>query len=280
MHSGHLRALAVLCVLLAGASLAGGCGTTGSAVVRSTRNFPAGSGFSLHEFDVNGQKHTVWVFLPKNYQPQQKYPTIVFLHGLFEAGQDGSAKCLSGGLGPVVAQRADTWPFITIFPQSTGTWRGPERERIVIAAMDWAQQQYSIDSDRVILAGLSYGGLGTWEIGGRHPDRFAALVPVSGHRATDVVQRLMLLPVWAFDFKGDPFVPSAGSEEMCDKIRQGGGVARLTEFAGIGHDCWPQAVHNSDLVDWMLQQRRRNGTDIPPTTPAAVAADSRVAGIQ
>jgi predicted peptidase len=127
---------------------------------------------------------------------------------------------------------------------------------------------------------LSYGGLGTWEIGARHPNRFAALVPVSGHRATDLVQRLMVLPVWAFDFKGDPFVPSAGSEEMCEQIRAQGGVARLTEFAGIGHDCWPQAVGNSELVDWMLKQRRRadqTGQVQFTSTPAAASA---VAGIQ
>jgi len=231
-----------------------GLGCRGDAVARSTRSFSVGTGFIRREFTFDDKSRTVWVFLPKDYSPNQKYPTVVFLHGLFEAG-DGEA-CISGGLGPVIAEHPDQWPFITVFPQSTGTWRGPERDRFVMASLDYAQSEFAIDPDRVILAGLSYGALGTWQIGANHPDRFAGLVPVSGHRATELVERLVLLPVWAFDMRGDPVVNPQSSEEMCREIQQHGGVARLTEFLGVGHDCWAKAVHESKLVDWMLEQRR------------------------
>jgi predicted peptidase len=234
-------------------------GCKGDAVVRSTEKFPAGTGFVRREFEFVGKPRALWVFLPKDYSPQRKYPAVVFLHGLFEAGE-GDA-CLSGGLGPVIAEHPEKWPFVTIFPQSDGTWRGEQRDRLVIAALDSAERELSIDPDRVILAGLSYGALGTWQIGANHPDRFAALVPVSGHSATAVVQHLALLPVWAFDVKSDPIVNSQSSEEMCREIRQRGGAARLTEFAGMGHDCWEMVVNQSDLVDWMLKQRRRSMTE-------------------
>src|SRR4029077_6304042 len=133
------------------------------------------------------------------------------------------------------------------------------------------QQNFSIDPDRVILAGLSYGALGTWQIGANHPDRFAALVPVSGHRATELVERLVLLPVWAFDMRGDPVVSSQNSEEMCREIDQHPGVARLTEFLGVGHDCWALAVHQSNLVDWMLEQRRHSANPDVQTTESTMA---------
>jgi predicted peptidase len=247
-------------------------GCKGDAVVNSTGRFPIGTGFVQHEFVYDGKPQTLWVFLPKDYSPDRKFPAVVFLHGLFEAGQ-GNA-CLSGGLGPVIAEHPDRWPFITIFPQSNGTWRGPERDRYVIAALDAAQATYSIDKDRVILAGLSYGALGTWQIGANHTDRFAALVPVSGHSAIAMVQRLVLLPVWAFDMKGDPIVSSQSSEEMCRELRQSGGVARLTEFVGVGHDCWEMVVNRSNLVDWMLQQRRKS------IAPQADATESAVVRIE
>jgi len=188
----------------------------------------------------------------------------VFLHGLFEAG-DGDSACLKGGLGPVIAQRPDRWPFITIFPQSTGTWQGPERERLALASLDYAQSKWSIDPDRVVLAGLSYGALGVWEIGARHPERFAALVPVSGHKATEWVERLVYVPIWAFSAKDDPYVAAAGSEAMCKGINERGGWARLTEFYGGDHDCWEQAVRESNLVNWMLLQHRRPPYAIEPT---------------
>jgi predicted peptidase len=226
-----------------------------SDIASSTRAFPSGTGFVHRAFELDGKPQSLWVFLPHDYTRDRSYPAIVFLHGLFEAG-DREA-CLAGGLGPVIARHPERWPFVTIFPQSNGTWRGAERDRLVIAALDFAQREYSIDSDRVILAGLSYGALGTWQIGANHPDRFAALVPVSGHRATELVERLVLLPVWAFDVRNDPIVSSKSSEEMCREITERGGIARLTEFLGVGHDCWAQAVHESELVDWMLQQRRQ-----------------------
>ncbi|HEX3356113.1 MAG TPA: prolyl oligopeptidase family serine peptidase [Tepidisphaeraceae bacterium] len=263
MHFGLAATIWMMLILI-------GTGCRGDAVSRSTRAFPQSTGFVRREMMFDGKPQPLWVFIPKNYSADKQSPAIVFLHGLFEAG-NGETSCLSGGLGPVIAEHPENWPFITIFPQSTGTWRGPERDRFVIASLDYAEQQYSIDPDRVILAGLSYGALGTWQIGANHPDRFAALVPVSGHRATELVERLVLLPVWAFDMRGDPIVSSQNSEEMCRQIDQHHGVARLTEFLGVGHDCWELAVHQSTLVDWMLEQRRRPIDLDPRPTENAMA---------
>lgn len=246
------------------------CGCRGDAVVRSTQGFPAGTGFSRHVIEVDGAARAVWVFVPKDYRADQRYPTILFLHGLFEAGS-GYDNAVSAGLGPVIAKNPDTWPFITIFPQSDGTWKGEPRERIAMGALDYAQANWSVDRDRVILAGLSYGALGTWQIGAKHADRFAALVPVSGHRATDLVERLVMLPVWAFAFSGDPIVKAQSSEQMCSEISQRGGFAKLTEFFGVGHDGWGKAVAESSVVTWMLEQRRNPTLSAPPESDTAVA---------
>jgi predicted peptidase len=185
------------------------------------------------------------------------YPAILFLHGLFENGDGkGDTSVLSAGLGPIIARDPARWPFITIFPQSTGTWIGDERERLAMAALEDSKRHYMIDPDRVILAGLSYGGLGVWEIGAKHPDRFAALVPVSGFKSTELVEKLTSAPVWAFASQGDLVVNVDNSVEMCREIQQHGGRARLTQFEGGEHDCWSMAVDQSDIVRWMLTQRR------------------------
>jgi len=256
-------------VLLTLSLLNGGC-QSGAQVAHSTATFRPGTGFTHHQIMVDGTPRNVWVFLPKDYKPTKKYPTILFLHGLFEAGEDYQ-KCLSAGLGPVIAKNPDRWPFITVFPQSDGNWKGEARERIAIVALDYTQAHYSVDRDRVILAGLSYGALGTWEIGAKHSERFAALVPVSGHRATEMVERLIMVPVWAFAYTGDMFVQPQSSEEMCREIAERGGKAKLTEFEGVGHDGWGRAVAESNLVEWMLAQHRTN------MTPAPVPAAGRTA---
>ena len=251
-----VRATAV--ALLAGLALLASAGCRGNAVARSTSHFRPGTGFVRCTIEFEGRPHPLWVFLPMDYDPARRYPTIVFLHGLFEAGSDGNA-ALSGGLGPVIAREPDRWPFIVLFPQSSGTWRGAARERLVLHSLEWAEQRYAIDRGRVILAGLSYGGLGTWQIGARHADRFAALVPVAAFRDLACADELRDLPVWAFHNRLDPFVDSDGSQQMCAQIAQIGGQARYTGFDRVGHDCWEQAVAQTDLVDWMLRQRARGG---------------------
>jgi predicted peptidase len=238
--------------LLAATSV--GC-QSGNAVAQSTDDFPKGTGFVQHSLTVDGQNHDLWIFVPKNYTSGKRTPAVLFLHGLFEAGTNGK-KALTAGLGPVVAERRESWPFITIFPQSSGTWQGEERARLAIAALDLAQRKYTIDSDRVILTGLSYGGLGTWEIGATYRHRFAALVPVSGHRSMRNVESLAVLPVWAFSFAGDFWVSPNCSQDMCLAINDNGGKAKYTQLAGIGHDGWERAVEESDVVNWMLRQRR------------------------
>src|SRR5262249_38093383 len=112
---GFTRVRQLLAGILLGLSLiVSSVGCAGSAVVRSTQDFPAGRGFVEHEVTGEGQSHTVWVFVPKDYKPSAKSPAILFLHGLFEAGNGGN-KCVSAGLGPVIASHPEKWPFITIF---------------------------------------------------------------------------------------------------------------------------------------------------------------------
>jgi hypothetical protein len=56
---------------------------------------------------------------------------------------------------------------------------------------------------------------------------------------------------------------------MCRAINQKGGWARLTEFTGGEHDCWDLAVHESNLVTWMLHQHRRAPFAVNPMPQAS-----------
>lgn len=230
-------------------------GCKGSHIPHATETFPEQTGFVQLPVKYDGGSRNVWVFIPADYQPGKLYPAILFLHGLFEGGNGGTT-VLSAGLGPIVARSAGTWPFITIFPQSSGTWKGVEREQLALAALEEAQKHYSIDADRIILAGLSYGGLGVWEIGARNPGKFAALVPVSALGTPDQLQVATAVPVWTFASRNDPWVRSENSVEMFQAIEANGGRVRITRFDGDDHDCWAQAVEQSELLPWMLRQRR------------------------
>src|SRR3954453_6426071 len=111
--------------------LAAGC--SGAPVAASTKGFPEKTGFVQRSVVVDGVTTNVWVFVPPDYSPNKMYPAILFLHGLFEQGNDGSDNVLSAGLGPIIARAPQRWPFITIMPQSNGTWRGLDRDRLAMA---------------------------------------------------------------------------------------------------------------------------------------------------
>jgi predicted peptidase len=253
----------VLCALL---GLAGGCQHFES-VRRSTASFAPQRGFVLRTVVLDGNEKRFSVFIPQDYTAQKKWPAILFLHGLFEGGTRGT-ECLGGGLGPVIARDPQHWPFIVIFPQTSGSWRGIEKDRLAMACLDRAKSELAIDPDRIILAGLSFGGQGVWEIGARHRGTFAALVPVAGNSATDSVPALRDIPIWAFCDSGDVIVPAGNTIEMCRRINAAGGNAQCTQFPGIGHDCWDKAVARSGLVAWMEEQKRQAGfaaADLQPS---------------
>jgi predicted peptidase len=231
-----------------------GCSSSGQ-INETNARARAGTGFIYERLEGhNGRQFAV--FVPLSYSPQKKYPAIVFLHGRFEAGSDGRA-CTTVGIGPEAARNADNFPFIVVFPQTNGGWDNAEDEKIAITALEQAKRKYSIDPNRVILTGLSTGGYGTWRIGAKYRDRFAALVPTCGYSFYEGVSMLTATPVWCWHYSLDWAVSSGGSREMVKRINAAGGHARLSSPGGLGHDVWTVAYRDPELYRWMLAQKRK-----------------------
>ena len=230
-----------------------------------------GRGFIPQEL-VRGDRHrTFYVFVPMNYNDKQKYPVIVFLHGVGEGGSDGKA-CLRVGLAPFVADRAYDFPFICIFPQSAGGgWStDSDEEKDIFSALDVVEKTYKIDRDRISLTGLSTGGVGTWAIGGKNSDKFCALVPMgSNGTAEKWVPNLLNTPVHAYCNGGDMFAGfTANDSGMVDKIKALGGTkAEFTKTDGPGHDCWEGVYADGELFTWMAAQRLNKSAAAPAKAP-------------
>ena len=48
----------------------------------------------------------------------------------------------------------------------------------VMRVIKLAKERFNIDPDRIYIKGDSMGGWGTWAVGTRHPDVFAAIAPI------------------------------------------------------------------------------------------------------
>src|SRR5207248_3562178 len=95
------------------------------------------------------------------------------------------------GLGPEIARRKGDFPFIVVFPQTGGNWCTDESEKIMLDAIADVTSNFSVDTDRVALMGISSGGKGTWFLGARHPEIFSCLAPMGAFKAEDEIPRLL-----------------------------------------------------------------------------------------
>jgi predicted peptidase len=223
----------------------------------SLKSMPKGTGFSVHTAKSSGELHKYSVFVPRDYTPTKKYPTIVFLHGIGESGEDG-VKCTTVGLGPAIAKRNGEFPFIVVFPQYGWNWTSDKAGQLVLDVLDDAEHQYSIDTDCVTLSGMSSGGEGTWVQGARYSDRFSALVPMAGGSATTSVPQLASakIPIWALHNSGDPIVFVGNTRDMVKRLKAAGANVQYKEYGALGHNCWDAAYDEGELFAWLQKQRK------------------------
>ena len=232
-----------------------------------------GDDFEAREFSAtDGAKLPYRLLQPANIEAGKKYPLVIFLHGAGERGDDNKAQ-LKNGVGAF--SRADSrekFPCFVFAPQcpkdkkwvemdwggATGTAPadpGPT-QALLLGAVDALGKEFTIDPDRIYLTGLSMGGYGTWDLITRHPEKFAAAIPVCGGGDKDKAAAAKPVPVWAFHGLADNVVMPVRTQDMVAGLRAAGGTVALTEFPGVAHDSWTMAYSEPNLLHWLFAQRR------------------------
>ena len=125
---------------------------------------------------------------------------------------------------------------------------------LVVQILGAVEKEFRIDSSRIYVTGQSMGGYGTWDIVLRHPNRFAAAVPVCGAGDPTQAKSIAHIPIWAFHGDKDTAVPTKGSREMIEALKQAGSKGKYTEYPGVGHNSWSRAWSEEDLVPWLFKQ--------------------------
>ena len=140
---------------------------------------------------------------------------------------------------------------------TTSSDKADDMVNVVLPIMDKTLGDFPIDRDRVLLAGISSGGDGCWELAMRAPERFAAVAPMAaGNPDVTRANRLKNLPVWAFHSTDDQKTPITGDRRMMARLLAIGCRMSLTEIPTASHNCWNAAFNDYDLLNWLLAQRR------------------------
>jgi predicted peptidase len=128
--------------------------------------------------------------------------------------------------------------------------------RTALELLNMIEDNYPIDPDRIYVTGISMGGYAAWEALIRHPQRFAAAIPVCGGGDVSHADRVKNIPVWAFHGADDPVVPVECSRSMIKMIKNAGGQPLYTEYPGAGHNSWDRAYAEPELLSWLFSQKR------------------------
>ena len=128
-----------------------------------------------------------YVYLPPGFTLARRYPVVYLLHGM-----PGSPNEYTNSL------QLESWsndeigsgalqPFIAVVPSAvqkrSAEWAGPWETYLVSSVVPWIDAHLpTIASPQGrVLAGLSAGGFGAYDIGLRHPDVFGRIASWSGY---------------------------------------------------------------------------------------------------
>ena len=222
-------------------------------------------GFEARTY-VNHQNDTLRyrLLLPKDYDSSKKYPLVVNLHDGGGVGKDNLIHLQATSTAQLLStdENREKYPAIIFLPQSPSNSgfggvipNDAGVSQLIFEAMDYLEQEYSIDDKRCYVIGMSLGGYGSWHFIGVKPEKFAAAIPICGGGDPVLASKMTNIPIWAFHGKDDKAVPVDLTRNMIKAIREAGGSPKYTEFSA-GHLIWEKIKNTPDFLDWLFAQKR------------------------
>ncbi|MEQ9262898.1 MAG: prolyl oligopeptidase family serine peptidase [Owenweeksia sp.] len=231
------------------------------------------------EIFINGQDtllyRTLW---PADFDPSEKYPVLLFLHGAGERGRDNETQLVHGS--KLFSDSIEKYPAIVIFPQcpEDDYWANVQKERNqygynhffidggeptpsmqqLLALMDSVAAMPYVNTSRIYVGGLSMGGMGTFEIVYRRPDMFAAAFPICGGGNQETVRLYAKkVPFWIFHGAQDDIVLPYHSIKMRRAIEEAGGDVKMTLFRDANHNSWDPTFAEPGLLPWIFSHSKK-----------------------
>ena len=199
-----------------------------------------------YEFKEAGKEMEYALFVPTAYDKAKKAPLVVALHGL---GSNPQQIMRYRGLTDL----AEKYGYVVTAPMgyNSGGWYGarfgkrktdPENlselsEKDVMNVLELVRKDHTIDPDRIYLMGHSMGGGGTWHLGIKYPDLWAALAPLAPavFRPASDVEKARHIPVILVQGDADNLCPVGTARRWAEQMKSLGMNYRYVEIAGGDH---------------------------------------------
>ena len=226
---------------------------------------PEGVQSSPLQYNGAYMPYAVWV--PPNLPASP--PMLVFLHGANQY-QNVNLVHFNNPQGFGLASSYDV-PAVVIFPNGRTTgWASPlaDRDALDSIADALARPALSIDADRIVLSGVSSGGMGTFHLASRYPDLFTGAYSIVGGGTTNLAN-LTNVPFRASNGLLDPLVNARTWRTSADALDAAGTVDyRIVLVHNRSHD-GPIAEGNCYYLDLLSRDRVLDPTVVRFTAPVA-----------
>ncbi len=135
----------------------------------------------------DGKEMGVWFHYPPNFDPNKKYPTLVYCQGgpqsaltQFFSVRWNFALMAANGYIVVAPNRRGMPGWGTKWNEEISKDWGGQPMRDYLAATDYAKTLPYVDGDRVAAVGASYGGYSVFMLAGIHENRFKTFIAHDG----------------------------------------------------------------------------------------------------
>lgn len=187
------------------------------------------------------------VYVPKSYTPSKAMPLLIALHGL--GGNEDSFFDSYAQLPPQLAEkhgflmaaplgfRRDGFYGSTMMGAAdmASRRRGEHSEKDVLEVLRLMRAAYNVDESRIYLMGHSMGAIGTWALGSKYPQTWAALVAFSGVGAASLADNMKTLPQFVVHGDNDNTVNVSGSRNMVAALNKLNAKVTYLEVPGGSH---------------------------------------------
>ncbi len=123
---------------------------------------------------------------------------------------------------------------------------------LVLDLIEHIADEYAVDRQRILLTGYSKGGIGTWELAARHPDRFTAAIIMAGRPPPEMSALDWQLPLYVIHAREDEVLDFGTTEEDVIALRDRGAPFELHVLEGTTHyetQHFVRALHRS--LPWL-----------------------------
>jgi dipeptidyl aminopeptidase/acylaminoacyl peptidase len=170
--------------------------------------------------------------LPPSFSLDRSYPLVLALH----YGGQVTPYYGKGYLTNLVLPALRDLEAVMIAPDCPGAgWTDPQSEEAVMELLRAIQNDYPIDSRRIVITGYSMGATGTWDIVFKHPRLFAAAIAVAGMPPRSIELNAPGTPILVIHSRDDELFPLEAVRKFVGACEFRKIEVELRVVAGLSH---------------------------------------------